>query len=186
GTLSAPQAQEHLRALYEVPMLVERVLKYEELIKQAAYKFSSARDLLFLGRGPQYPVALEGALKLKEIAYIHAEGYAAGEMKHGPIALIDPDFPTLALVPEDASYDKVMSNIQEIRAREGHIIAVTSEGSTRLESLVDDRIEVPPTHEFLAPLLTVVPLQLFAYHSAVRRGCDVDNPRNLAKSVTAE
>ena len=139
-----------------------------------------------MGRKYQYPIALEGALKLKEIAYIHAEGYAAGEMKHGPIALIDPAFPTMALAPEDGSYEKVVSNIQEIQARDGRIIAVTTAGNTNLGSLVDDVIEVPSTHELLAPLLTVVPLQLFAYHCAVLRGCDVDKPRNLAKSVTVE
>src|SRR5581483_11637430 len=134
----------------------------------------------------QYPVALEGALKLKEIAYVHSEGYAAGEMKHGPIALIDPQFPTMALAPEDGSYDKILSNMQEIRAREGPIIAVTTEGNSKLGSLVDDIITVPVNHEIMTPLLTVVPLQLFAYHCAVLRGCDVDKPRNLAKSVTVE
>ena len=125
-------------------------------------------------------------MKLKEIAYIHAEGYAAGEMKHGPIALIDPAFPTMAIVPEDGSYEKISSNIQEIRARDGRIIAVTTSGNTKLGSLVDDVIEVPHNHEILMPILTVVPLQLFAYHCAVLRGCDVDKPRNLAKSVTVE
>ena len=175
-----------LRGLERIPDQIRQVLGQSSHIHELTARYCRAEHFLYIGRKYQYPVALEGALKLKEIAYIHAEGYAAGEMKHGPIALIDPDFPTLALVPEDASYDKVMSNIQEIRAREGHIIAVTSEGSTRLESLVDDRIEVPRTHEILAPLVTVVPLQLFAYHCAVLRGCDVDQPRNLAKSVTVE
>jgi glucosamine--fructose-6-phosphate aminotransferase (isomerizing) len=125
-------------------------------------------------------------LKLKEIAYIHAEGYAAGEMKHGPLALIDPDFPTMAIAPEDGSYEKVISNMQEVRAREGRMVAVTTTGNARLGSLVDDFIEVPRNHELLMPVLAVVPLQLFAYHCAVLRGCDIDKPRNLAKSVAVE
>ncbi len=155
-------------------------------MRMLAQKYCQAEHFLYIGRKYQYPVALEGALKLKEIAYIHAEGYAAGEMKHGPIALIDPAFPTMALAPEDGSYEKVVSNIQEIRARDGRIIAVTTEGNTKLHALVDDVITVPRNHEVLLPILTVVPMQLFAYHCAVLRGCDVDKPRNLAKSVTVE
>src|SRR5947207_9632948 len=171
-------------SLLVVPGRAAEVLDRHEEIKALAHRISRARDVLYLGRGNCYPIALEGALKLKEIAYIHAEGYAAGEMKHGPIALIDPSFPTMALVPEDGSYEKILSNMQEIRAREGRIIAVTTAGNSKLGSLVDEVIEVPHNHEILAPLLTVVPLQLFAYHCAVLRGCDVDKPRNLAKSVT--
>jgi glucosamine--fructose-6-phosphate aminotransferase (isomerizing) len=139
-----------------------------------------------VGRKFQYPVALEGALKLKEVAYIHAEGYAAGEMKHGPIALIDPEFPTIAMAPDDESHEKVISNIQEIRARDGRVIAVTSGDDGKLEELAEDIVRVPKNHPILMPLLTVVPLQLFAYHCGVLRGCDVDKPRNLAKSVTVE
>jgi glucosamine--fructose-6-phosphate aminotransferase (isomerizing) len=192
GTLSAQQAQLHLQGLNEVPMLVERVLKYEDVIKQAAYKFSHARDLLFLGRGPQYPVALEGALKLKEISYIHAEGYAAGEMKHGPIALIDEDMPVMVLAPRDsageagANYEKILGNIQEVRARGGRVIAIHSEGDSRVPTLAEAAIPLPQTNSLLMPIISVIPTQLFAYHVADHRGTDVDQPRNLAKSVTVE
>ncbi|HUJ25111.1 MAG TPA: glutamine--fructose-6-phosphate transaminase (isomerizing) [Myxococcales bacterium] len=192
GTLTAQAAQEHLRALYEVPMLVERVLKYEDLIKAAAYKFSNARDLLFLGRGPQYPVALEGALKLKEISYIHAEGYAAGEMKHGPIALIDENMPVMVLAPRDSAaeagvnYEKILGNIQEVRARGGRVIAIHSEGDTQVPNLAEASIPLPQTNPLLMPIISVIPTQLFSYHVADHRGTDVDQPRNLAKSVTVE
>ncbi|HLY61069.1 MAG TPA: glutamine--fructose-6-phosphate transaminase (isomerizing) [Terriglobia bacterium] len=184
--LSYEEGSTLLRGLEKIPDQIRTILKQSDHIRELAQKYSKASHFLYIGRKYQYPIALEGALKLKEIAYIHAEGYAAGEMKHGPIALIDPAFPTMALAPEDGSYDKIASNIQEIRAREGRIIAVTSEGNSRLGDLVDDIIEVPHSHEILTPLLTVVPLQLFAYHCAVLRGCDVDKPRNLAKSVTVE
>jgi glucosamine--fructose-6-phosphate aminotransferase (isomerizing) len=184
--LSYQEGEALLRGLEKAPEQIREVLKQSDRIRELAQKYSKAQHFLFIGRKYQYPIALEGALKLKEIAYIHAEGYAAGEMKHGPIALIDPAFPTMALAPEDASYEKIVSNIQEIRAREGHIVAVTSEGNTKLGSLVDDIVWVPRNHEILTPLLTIVPLQLFAYHCAVLRGCDVDKPRNLAKSVTVE
>jgi glutamine---fructose-6-phosphate transaminase (isomerizing) len=192
GTLSAQEAQKHLQALNEVPMLVERVLKYEEAIRQAAYKFSQARDLLFLGRGPQYPVALEGALKLKEISYIHAEGYAAGEMKHGPIALIDENMPVMVLAPRDSSteagvnYEKILGNIQEVRARGGRVIAIHSEGDTKVPTLAEAAIPCPQTNPLLMPIISVIPTQLFSYHVADHRGTDVDQPRNLAKSVTVE
>ena len=175
-----------LRGLEKLPDQIRETLQQSERIREMARKYSGYSHFLYIGRKYQYPIALEGALKLKEIAYIHAEGYAAGEMKHGPIALIDPAFPTMALVPEDGSYEKVISNMQEIRAREGRIVAVTTTGNARLGALVDDVIEVPQNHELLMPVLTVVPLQLFAYHCAVLRGCDVDKPRNLAKSVTVE
>ena len=184
--LSYEEGTAILRGLEQAPEQMREVLKQSDGIRGLAAKYSTADHFLYIGRKYQYPIALEGALKLKELAYIHAEGYAAGEMKHGPIALVDAKFPTLALAPEDASYDRVVSNIQEIRAREGPIVAVTSAGNTKLGSLVDDLIEVPRTHEILTPLVTVVPLQLFAYHCAVLRGCDVDKPRNLAKSVTVE
>src|SRR5256886_791832 len=192
GTLTPEHGRKHLEALFEVPMLVERVLKYEDLIKQAAYKFSQARDLLFLGRGPQFPVALEGALKLKEISYIHAEGYAAGEMKHGPIALIDENMPVMVLAPRDSAaepgvnYEKILGNIQEVRARGGRVIAIHSEGDTRVPSLAEASIPLPQTNPLLMPIVSVIPTQLFSYHVADHRGTDVDQPRNLAKSVTVE
>ncbi len=184
--LSYEEGMNIIHGLESVPEQMREILGQSDHIRKLAEKYCSAVHFLYIGRKYQYPIALEGALKLKEIAYIHAEGYAAGEMKHGPIALIDPAFPTMALVPEDGSYEKVISNIQEIRAREGRIIAVTSVGNTKLGSLVDDVIEIPRSHEILTPLLSVIPLQLFAYHCAVLRGCDVDKPRNLAKSVTVE
>src|SRR5216683_1886020 len=192
GTLDAPAARKHLEALRELPMLVERVLKYEESIRQAAYRFSAARDLLFLGRGPQYPVALEGALKLKEISYIHAEGYAAGEMKHGPIALIDEDMPVMVMAPRDSAaeagvnYEKILGNIQEVRARGGRVIAIHSEGDMQVPKLAEAAIPVPQSNALLMPIISVIPTQLFAYHVADHRGTDVDQPRNLAKSVTVE
>ena len=192
GTLSAAAAQRYLQALNEVPMLVDRVLKYEDVIKQAAHKFSQARDLLFLGRGPQYPVALEGALKLKEISYIHAEGYAAGEMKHGPIALIDENMPVMVLAPRDSesepgvNYEKILGNIQEVRARGGRVIAIHSEGDTKVPALAEACIPLPQTNPLLMPIVSVIPTQLFSYHVADHRGTDVDQPRNLAKSVTVE
>jgi glutamine---fructose-6-phosphate transaminase (isomerizing) len=184
--LSYEEGSRIIRALEKVPEQVRAIVDQSNQIRGIAEKYCQARHFLFIGRKYEYPVALEGALKLKEIAYIHAEGYAAGEMKHGPIALIDPMFPTMAIVPEDSSYEKTVSNMQEIRAREGPIIAITTEGNTRLGSLVDDVIYVPPSIDLVTPLLTVIPLQLFAYHCAVLRGCDVDKPRNLAKSVTVE
>ena len=184
--LSYEEGMSVLHGLEKIPEQMREVLARSDDIRKLAEKYCSAHHFLYIGRKYQYPIALEGALKLKEIAYIHAEGYAAGEMKHGPIALIDPKFPTLALAPEDGSYEKVISNIQEIRAREGRILAVTSAGNTKLGSLVDDVFEIPRNHEALTPLLSVVPLQLFAYHCAVLLGCDVDKPRNLAKSVTVE
>jgi glucosamine--fructose-6-phosphate aminotransferase (isomerizing) len=184
--LSYEEGATLLRGLEKLPDQIRETLKESERIREMAQKYCSYSHFLYIGRKYQYPIALEGALKLKEIAYIHAEGYAAGEMKHGPIALIDPAFPTMAIAPEDGSYEKVISNIQEIRAREGRIVALTTAGNTKLGSLVDDVIEVPQNHELLMPVLTVVPLQLFAYHCAVLRGCDIDKPRNLAKSVTVE
>jgi glucosamine--fructose-6-phosphate aminotransferase (isomerizing) len=184
--LSYEEGHEIIRALEKVPDQIREILKQADHVRALAEKYCHAKHFLYVGRKYQYPLALEGALKLKEIAYIHAEGYAAGEMKHGPIALIDPGFPTLALALEDGSYERVVSNIQEIRAREGKIIAITTEGNTKLGNLVDDLIYIPRTHEAVAPLLTVVPLQLFAYYCGVLLGRDVDKPRNLAKSVTVE
>ena len=192
GTLSAEVARKHLEHLRELPGLVEKVLKYEEVIKAAAYKFSHARDLLFLGRGPQYPVALEGALKLKEISYIHAEGYAAGEMKHGPIALIDENMPVMVLAVRDSAtnagvnYEKILGNLQEVKARGGRVIAIHSEGDTMVPKLAEASIPCPQTNPLLMPIISVIPTQLFSYHVADHRGTDVDQPRNLAKSVTVE
>jgi len=184
--LAYEQGEAILRGLERVPDQIREILGRANEVRTLAQKYCRAEHFLYIGRKYHYPIALEGALKLKEIAYIHAEGYAAGEMKHGPIALIHTGFPTMAIVPEDGSYEKVVSNIEEIHAREGPIIAVTSAGNRHLARLVDDVIDVPTNHEILTPLLTVVPLQLFAYHCAVLRGCDVDKPRNLAKSVTVE
>ncbi len=184
--LSYEEGEKLLRGLEEVPGQIREILVQSERLRELAQAYCLNSHFLYIGRKYQYPVALEGALKLKEISYIHAEGYAAGEMKHGPIALIDPSFPTIALAPEDSSYQKMVSNIQEIRAREGPVLALTTRGNTRLAPLVSHVVEVPANHSILMPLLTVVPLQLFAYHSAVLRGCDVDKPRNLAKSVTVE
>ncbi len=184
--ISYEEGMSIIHGLEKVPGDMRQILEQSDQLRALAAKYCGVDHFLYIGRKYQYPIALEGALKLKEIAYIHAEGYAAGEMKHGPIALIEPTFPTMALAPEDGSYDKVVSNMQEIRAREGRIIAVTSIGNTKLGSLVDDVIEIPHNHEILTPLLSVIPLQLFAYHCAVLRGCDVDKPRNLAKSVTVE
>ena len=192
GTLSADKARAHLTHLRELPALVERVLLQEPAIKEAAYRFSAARDLLFLGRGPQYPVALEGALKLKEISYIHAEGYAAGEMKHGPIALIDESMPVMVLAPRDSAasagvnYEKILGNLQEVKARGGKVIAIYSEGDVMVPKLAEASIAIPQTNPLLLPIISVIPTQLFAYHVADHRGTDVDQPRNLAKSVTVE
>ena len=151
-----------------------------------AQKWSEASDFLFLGRGPLYPIALEGALKLKEISYIHAEGYPAGEMKHGPIALIDQHLPIVAVMPKDAHREKTLSNLQEAAARDGRILALVTEGDRALDQLAEDVLELPEVHPWLTPILYIVPLQLLAYHIAIIRGCDVDQPRNLAKSVTVE
>jgi glucosamine--fructose-6-phosphate aminotransferase (isomerizing) len=155
-------------------------------LRELARKYMHARDFLFLGRGTNYPIALEGALKLKEISYIHAEGYAAGEMKHGPIALIDGELPVIGLAPKDSLYDKVSSNLREVKAREGRLIAFVSSGDEDVATFADEVLEIPLVHPALQPIVSVVPLQLLAYHVARRRGCDVDQPRNLAKSVTVE
>lgn len=175
-----------LHALQAIPDQIQSVLDQNDRIREIALKYQHARDFLFLGRQVSFPVALEGALKLKEISYIHAEGYPAAEMKHGPIALVSPETPSVFVAPLDQIYEKTQSNIQEVKARGGPILAVTTEGNTALKDHVQDLIFVPPTLDCLTPLLTVVPLQLLAYHIAVARGCDVDKPRNLAKSVTVE
>ena len=184
--LSYSEGSRIIRELDRIPEKMRKVLGQADAIRKLAGSYYEHRHFLFIGRKYQYPVAVEGALKLKEISYIHAEGYAAGEMKHGPIALIDPHFPTLALAPNDDSYEKVVSNIQEIKARDGRVIAVASAGNYTIGQLADDVITVPDTLDLLSPLLTVLPLQLFAYYCAARRGCEIDKPRNLAKSVTVE
>ena len=184
--LSAHRALEILRGLEAIPRQIEALLQQVETIKKLALKYAQAGDFFFLSRGYNYPIALEGALKLKEISYIHAEGYSAAEMKHGPIALIDAATPTVFLAPKDSMYEKTLANMAMIRARKGPIIAVATEGDTHIASLADDVIYVPATLEPLYPILATIPLQLFAYYIAVSRGCDVDKPRNLAKSVTVE
>jgi glucosamine--fructose-6-phosphate aminotransferase (isomerizing) len=186
GSLAAEDVRKRIQDLVEIPRLVEQTLELDNTVAGLARHLSSARDFLYLGRGLQYPIALEGALKLKELSYIHAEGYAGGEMKHGPIALIDDGFPVVALAPRDGSYERMLGNIEEVRAREGQVIAVVQAGDKLIASKSQHVIEVPAAADLLAPLITVVPLQLLAYHIAVRRGCDVDQPRNLAKSVTVE
>ena len=178
--------QRIVRELKEIPEKINRILVRSSEIKKLAKKYKNFNNFLFLGRKYNYPIALEGALKLKEISYIHAEGYGAGEMKHGPIALIDEKFPTIAICPSDSVYDKMISNIQEIKARKGKVIAVATEGNDDIKKLADNVIYIPKTLEMLTPILSVIPLQLFAYYMGVLRECDVDKPRNLAKSVTVE
>ena len=184
--LSVPQGREFVNALRMLPEQVERVLELNDEIKVLAEAYGDARNFLYLGRGYQFPVALEGALKLKEVSYIHAEGYPAAEMKHGPIALIDDDMPVVVLAPRDPVYQKVVSNIEEMKTRNARLIAVVSDDAPELRGRVDHVIRVPQTIPALLPVLTTVPLQLLAYHMAVLRGADVDQPRNLAKSVTVE
>jgi glucosamine--fructose-6-phosphate aminotransferase (isomerizing) len=184
--MSIIQGREWVQALKALPEQIQSVLALDDRIRELAEKYKGARNALYLGRGYQFPVALEGALKLKEVSYIHAEGYPAAEMKHGPIALIDEEMPVVALAPHDPVYEKVVSNIEEVRARHGRVVAVVTEGNEDLAGKVDDLIAVPSTLPQLLPILTTIPLQLLAYHIAVMRGTDVDRPRNLAKSVTVE
>jgi glucosamine--fructose-6-phosphate aminotransferase (isomerizing) len=186
GTLSRSEYQKHLVELESIPDKVSEILKQEKLIKEVASSFTKTSNCIYLGRGYNFPVALEGALKLKEISYIHAEGYPAAEMKHGPIALIDDQMPVVVIATKKGHYDKVVSNIQEIKSRKGRIIAVVSEGDVRVKELADYCIEVPESLECFTPILTTIPLQLLSYYIAVQRGCNVDQPRNLAKSVTVE
>jgi len=186
GTLTETRYMELLSELEAIPAKVEKTLLLNDQVEQIAAEFKDAKNFIYLGRGYNFPVALEGALKLKEISYIHAEGYPAAEMKHGPIALIDEEMPVVFIATRDSSYEKVVSNIQEVKARKGRIIAVVSEGDVQVKNLADFTIEIPHTHEALVPLLSVIPLQQLSYHIAVMRGCNVDQPRNLAKSVTVE
>jgi len=186
GAITAEDVKKRIHDLVEIPRLVEKTLELDGQIAGIARELAGARDFLYLGRGLQYPIALEGALKLKEISYIHAEGYAGGEMKHGPIALIADRLPVVALAPRDGSYERMLGNVEEVLAREGQIIAIVHTGDRSVAAKAHHVIEVPPCADLLAPLITVIPLQLLAYHVAVRLGCDVDQPRNLAKSVTVE
>jgi glutamine---fructose-6-phosphate transaminase (isomerizing) len=186
GTITDETYRRLLVEIASIPKKVEQILALAEEIKDISKLFTFAQNFIFLGRGLNFPVALEGALKLKEISYIHAEGYPAAEMKHGPIALIDEDMPVVFIATKDSSYEKVVSNIQEVKARKGRVIAIVSEGDVQVKNMVDFAIEIPHTHEILQPLLTVIPLQLISYYIAVLRGRNVDQPRNLAKSVTVE
>ena len=186
GTLSNSDFHMYLQELEIIPEKVKEALETNESTKEIAATFKDAHNCLYLGRGYNFPVALEGALKLKEISYIHAEGYPAAEMKHGPIALIDEQMPVIVIAPKQGHYDKIVSNIQEIKSRSGRIIAVVTKGDTQVRELADYVIEIPETSDALSPLITTIPLQLLSYHIAVMRGCNVDQPRNLAKSVTVE
>ena len=189
GTLGTDEIRRHIAELLKIPLVLEQTLKAAAAADKVAERFYNRTDFLFLGRGINYPIALEGALKLKEISYIHAEGYPAGEMKHGPIALIDEKMPVVALAPADHVFEKMIGNVQEAKARGGSVIAVTTEGDPRMAAVLDKNdvmLPMPATSSLLTPIVLTIPLQLLAYHIAVRRGCDVDQPRNLAKSVTVE
>jgi glucosamine--fructose-6-phosphate aminotransferase (isomerizing) len=186
GTITETKFLETLAELETIPAKIELALKSADKIEKIAAKFKDARNFLYLGRGLNFPVALEGALKLKEISYIHAEGYPAAEMKHGPIALIDENMPVVFIATRDSSYDKIVSNIQEVKSRKGQVIAIVTAGDALIPKMADHVIEVPATSEILMPMLSVIPLQLLSYYIAIMRGCNVDQPRNLAKSVTVE
>ena len=184
--ISDNQYVELIKELTLVPQKIEKILNFDNEFKRIASLYKDSNNFLYLGRGYLFPVALEGALKLKEISYIHAEGYPAAEMKHGPIALIDEKMPVVVIAAKDFSYEKIVSNIQEVKARKGIVIAVISEGDTIIKSMADHVLEIPNINSVFSPLLAVIPLQLLSYHIAVMRGCNVDQPRNLAKSVTVE
>lgn len=185
-TLPVNRFRSLLYELEAIPQKIEQVLESDSYIQEIARIYKDAKNFLYLGRGYGYPIALEGALKLKEISYIHAEGYPAAEMKHGPIALIDENMPVVFLANKGPNYEKVLSNIQEVKARKGKIIAIVTAGDKHVQQFADHIIEIPETDEALSPLVSVIPLQLLAYHIAILRGCNVDQPRNLAKSVTVE
>ncbi len=186
GLLSDERFSKLIMELNDIPRKIEAILEQNDEFKRIAEIYKDVTNVLYLGRGVSFPVALEGALKLKEISYIHAEGYPAAEMKHGPIALIDEKMPVVCIATRDSSYEKIVSNIQEVKARNGVVIAIVTEGDTAIKEIADHVIEIPATDESLVALPSVVPLQLIAYHIALMRGCDVDQPRNLAKSVTVE
>ena len=184
--ISYNRGRKMIEAIKDIPSKVEIALKQNERIAEIAAKYQSCNNFLYLGRHYNFPTALEGALKLKEISYIHAEGYPAAEMKHGPIALVDEQTPSVFVMPQGFIYEKVMSNLEEIKARGGPVIAIAEAGDERVAEIADDVIYVPKTIEYLQPIVSAIPLQLLSYHIAVLRGCDVDKPRNLAKSVTVE
>jgi glucosamine--fructose-6-phosphate aminotransferase (isomerizing) len=186
GTITSTRLREFLNEIESIPAKIEQVLKTDAQIQEIAAELKDSRNALYLGRGYGFPVALEGALKLKEISYIHAEGYPAAEMKHGPIALIDEEMPVIVIATQHSNYEKVVSNIQEVKARKGRVIAIATEGDTHLKNMADHVIYIPNCEEALLPLIATIPLQLLSYHIAVLRGCNVDQPRNLAKSVTVE
>jgi len=186
GTMPKDVFERYVAELASIPDKMEETLQVSAYIEKFSRIFTYAKNFLYLGRGYNYPVALEGALKLKEISYIHAEGYPAAEMKHGPIALIDHEMPTVVIAPNKGHYDKVVSNIQEIKARKGRVVAIITKGDTVIRDMADFYIEIPETEEGFVPLLAALPLQLMAYYIAIIKGCDVDQPRNLAKSVTVE
>ena len=186
GYIDQEKYQELIKEITLVPDKIERILQSNSEVVKIAEIFSKSTNFLYLGRGYFFPVALEGALKLKEISYIHAEGYPAAEMKHGPIALIDEKMPVVVIAAKDSGYEKVVSNVQEVKARKGVVIAIVTEGDTLIKEMADYVLEIPKAHEIVESLLAVVPLQLLAYHIALMRGCNVDQPRNLAKSVTVE
>ena len=186
GTVDEELAHSVSHGLHQMPAAIEEVLKRESEAVTAANAIDGADDVYFIGRGLDYAIAMEGSLKLKEISYVHAEGYPAAEMKHGPIALIDENMPVVIICPRDAAYQKIIGNINEVKARKGKIIAITTEGDDEIIKMADHVIFIPRTLDFLYPILAVIPLQLMAYHIAVMRGCHVDQPRNLAKSVTVE
>jgi Glucosamine 6-phosphate synthetase, contains amidotransferase and phosphosugar isomerase domains len=186
GTVSDELRKRIIAELPRIPDKIEKILRHDKQISELAKTFTYAHNFIYLGRGYNYPIALEGALKLKEISYIHAEGYPAAEMKHGPIALIDEEMPVVVIAPKRGHYDKILSNIQEVKARKGRVISIVTEGDKDVKGISDYSFEIPDTEECLVPLLSVIPLQLLAYHIAIAKGRDVDQPRNLAKSVTVE
>jgi len=184
--LSKEEGRDVVRDIESIPFIIEKVLENDNKIKEIALRLAVHNNALYLGRGYNFPVALEGALKLKEISYIHAEGYPAAEMKHGPIALIDENMPAIVIATKDMTYEKIMSNISEIKARRGWVLSIINSGDMKIKEVSDETIEVPESKPYITPIINVIPLQLLAYHVAVARGCNVDQPRNLAKSVTVE
>ena len=186
ATHDVAEHQRLVAELQHIPELLTRTLELEPILVELGQRFAHARSALYIGRGINFPIAMEGALKLKEISYVHAEGYAAGELKHGPIALLDPEVPVVAIATHAATLPKMVSNVQEVHSRDAPVIAIVTEGEDPFDAGFASTISVPACSEVLSPLINVIPLQLFAYHVAVQRGCDVDQPRNLAKSVTVE
>jgi glucosamine--fructose-6-phosphate aminotransferase (isomerizing) len=186
GTIDPATKEEITTALRNLPALIKQTLKLNDEIMQLSATYTYVHNFLYLGRGYNYPSALEGALKLKEISYIHAEGYPAAEMKHGPIALIDQELPTVVIAPNDEMHEKIISNIQQVKARGGSVIAIVTKGDSTITAIADHVLEIPEVPEVISPIIVSIPLQLLAYHIAVKKGCNVDMPRNLAKSVTVE